>query len=301
MSNIPFYYTYENVINSSFVPSEIHTSDNITSRYFNNYLFQRAISVFDFEIPSYWNKEYFLYILFWCGYIGIIKGQQYGDWIPQQADLVGHDIYYQPTNLLITNPYAPELSARSSDAYKIGRDCEIIKIQPNFHSIADIITLYSDMLALSVSGMTMNLLNSKLAYIFGTDKQSIAQSFKKMYDKIQSGEPAVVVSKDLFNKDTGELNVTMFQQTADVYNMSDRLADFRKILNMFDTEIGIPSVNYEKKERMIVDEVNANNIETESLSDIWLETLQDSIARTNELTGLDLKVSKRYGGEANVY
>lgn len=301
MSNIPYYYAYENVIDSSFVPSEVHTRDNITSRYFNNYLFQRAISVFDFQIPEYWNKEYFLYVLFWNGYLGVIKGQQYGDWIPQMVSLYGHDIYYQPTNLIVTNPYAPELSNTDYDKYKIGRNCEIIKIQPNFHSIADIIGLYADMLALSLEGISMNLINSKLAYIFGTDKKSVAESFKKMFDMIQSGTPAVVVSKELFNKETGDLNVTMFQQNPDVYNMSDRLADFRKVLNMFDTEIGIPSVNYEKKERMLVDEINANNVETESLSDIWLETLQDSIEKVNALTGLQLQVSKRYGGEANVY
>ena len=286
MSNIPYYYTYENVIDSSIVPSEVHTRDNIIFRYFNNYLFQRAISVFDFQLPEY---------------LGIIKGEQYGDWIPQMVSLYGHDIYYQPTNLIVTNPYAPELSNTDYNRYKIGRNCEIIKIQPNFHSIADIIGLYSDMLALSLEGISMNLINSKLAYIFGTDKKSVAEAFKKMYDMIQSGTPAVVVSKELFNKETGELNVTMFQQNPDVYNMSDRLADFRKVLNMFDTEIGIPSVNYEKKERLLVDEINANNVETESLSDIWLETLQDSIEKVNALTGLQLQVSKRYGGEANVY
>ena len=53
MSNIPYYYTYENVIDSSIVPSEVHTRDNIIFRYFNNYLFQRAISVFDFQLPEY--------------------------------------------------------------------------------------------------------------------------------------------------------------------------------------------------------------------------------------------------------
>ena len=83
--------------------------------------------------------------------------------------------------------------------------------------------------------------------------------------------------------------------------MGDRLADFRKILNMFDTEVGIPSVNYEKKERMVVDEVNANNVETESLSDIWLETLTDSINKVNDLTGLSLNVTKRYGGINNEF
>lgn len=299
-NGVPYFYDYINTVVSSFTPNTIHTSDNLTSKYFNNYLFQRILSIFDFDIPEYWNKEYFLYVLFYAGYIGIIEGQQYGDWIPQLCDLYGHDVYYQPTNLIITNPYAQELSFSDVDHYKIGRNCEIIKVQPNFHSIWDIVSLYSDILAECITGISTNLFNSKFAYIFGTDSKASAEALKKMYDKVQSGEPAVFIDKKLFDED-GKLHVEMFTQAEDPYNMGDRLADFRKVLNLFDTEIGIPSVNYEKKERMIVDEVNANNIETESLSDIWLETLTDSINRVNALTGLDLKVTKRYGGVANEF
>lgn len=298
----PYYYDYINTTVSKFTPNVLHTSDNLTSKYFENYLFQRVLSVFDFDIPEYWDKDYFLYCLFFYGYIGVIPGGKYGDWIPQACGLTGRDLYYRPTHLLIANPYAQELNSDGDrDRYKIGKNCEIIKVQPNWHSVYDIVSLYSDMLAESLTGMAFNLVNSKLAYIFATTKKSIAESFKKMYDQIQSGRPAVVVDKALFDEKTGELSVQMFQPSGDVYNMTDRLADFRKILNMFDTEIGIKSVNYEKKERMVVDEVNANNIETESLSDIWLETLREGVDNVNALTGLQLQVSKRYGGDTDVY
>lgn len=296
MSNIPVMYDYINTKNSQFIPSTIHTTDNVTSLYFNNYLFQRILAVFDFDIPDYWDKDYFLYVLFFEGYIGIIPGGVYGEWVPQLCTLTGHDIYYRPTNIIITNPYAKELNNKN---YKIGENAGIIKVQPNYHSIWDIVSLYSDMLAESLAGISSNLINSKFAYIFGAKNKATAESLKKMYDKIASGEPAVFLDKKLFD-DNGNLSVQLFQQ-ADVYNMGDRLADFRKILNMFDTEVGIPSVNYEKKERMVVDEVNANNVETESLSDIWLETLTDSINDVNSLTGLNLKVTKRYGGVNNEY
>lgn len=296
----PIYYDYINTTVSTFTPSTLHTSDNITSRYFQNYLFQRILAVFDFDLPSYWSKDYFLYCLFFYGYIGIIEGGKYGDWIPQVCDLYGYDLYYRPTNLLITNPYAPDLDSTTDDRYKIGKNCELIKVQPNFHSPIDIVSLYADILAECMTGISTNLFNSKFAYIFGTDSKAGAEALKKMYDKVQSGQPAVFMDKNLFDPETGKLNVQMFEQT-DPYNMGDRLTDFRKVLNMFDTEIGIPSTNYEKKERMLVDEVNANNVETESLSDIWLETMTDCINNVNSLTGLTLNVSKRYGGINNVY
>lgn len=296
MSNIPVMYDYINTKNSQFIPSTIHTTDNVTSLYFNNYLFQRILAVFDFDIPKYWDKDYFLYVLFFEGFIGIVPGGVYGEWVPQLCTLKGHDIYYRPTNIIVDNPYAKELNNKN---YKIGENAGLIKVQPNYHSVWDIVSLYSDMLAESLAGISSNLINSKFAYIFGAKNKATAEALKKMYDKIAAGEPAVFLDKKLFD-DNGNLTVQLFQQE-DVYNMGDRLADFRKILNMFDTEIGIPSVNYEKKERMIVDEVNANNVETESLSDIWLETLTDSINDVNSLTGLNLKVTKRYGGVNNEY
>lgn len=295
-NNIPVLYDYINTKNSQFIPSTVHTSDNVTSLYFMNYLFQRVLAVFDFDLPEYWDKNYFLYVLFFEGYIGIVKGGVYGDWIPQLCTLYGHDIYLRPTELIVNNPYAAELQNKR---FKIGSDAEIIKVQPNYHSIYDIVSLYSDMLSESLSGISTNLTNSKFAYIFGAKNKASAEALKKMYDQVTAGNPAVFMDKKLFD-DNGNLNVQLFQQ-ADVYNMGDRLADFRKILNMFDTEIGIPSVNYEKKERMVVDEVNANNVETESLSDIWLETLSGSIEKVNKLTGLELKVTKRYGGINNEY
>lgn len=295
MSNIPYLYDYINTANSRFTPSTIHTTDNVTSLYFKNYLFQRVLSVFDFDLPKYWDKAYFLYTLFFEGFIGIIKGELYGDWVPQICTLQGHDIYYRPTHIIIDNPYGRELNG----TYKLGESAELIKVQPNYHSTWDIVSLYGDMLAESLSGISSNLINSKFAYIFGAKNKASAEALKKMYDRIASGEPSVFVDKKLYD-DNGNLNVQLFQQS-DVYNMGDRLADFRKILNMFDTEVGIPSVNYEKKERMVVDEVNANNVETESLSDIWLETLTDSINKVNDFTGLTLAVTKRYGGVNNEF
>lgn len=295
MSNIPYLYDYINTANSRFTPSTVHTIDNVTSLYFKNYLFQRVLAVFDFDLPKYWDKAYFLYTLFFEGFIGIIKGKLYGDWVPQICTLQGHDIYYRPTHIIIDNPYGRELNG----TYKLGESAELIKVQPNYHSTWDIVSLYGDMLAESLSGISSNLINSKFAYIFGAKNKASAEAIKKMYDQIMAGNPAVFVDKKLFDEN-GNLNVQLFQQS-DVYNMGDRLADFRKILNMFDTEVGIPSVNYEKKERMVVDEVNANNVETESLSDIWLETLTDSINKVNEFTGLTLAVTKRYGGVNNEF
>ena len=46
---------------------------------------------------------------------------------------------------------------------------------------------------------------------------------------------------------------------------------------------------------MIVDEVNANNIETYSKAELWLEELQDGCRKAREMfPGLELDVTWRY-------
>ena len=68
----------------------------------------------------------------------------------------------------------------------------------------------------------------------------------------------------------------------------------RKIESMFDTDIGIPNANTDKRERLVTDEVNANNVETASKCALWLEQLQESVKKTNDMFGLDVSVDWRF-------
>ena len=53
--------------------------------------------------------------------------------------------------------------------------------------------------------------------------------------------------------------------------------------NDFDSCIGIPNGNINKKERMVVDEANMNNFETKALCYIWLDTLKKDIEKSNSM------------------
>ena len=75
--------------------------------------------------------------------------------------------------------------------------------------------------------------------------------------------------------------------------ISDLLSDLRKIEAMFATEVGIPNANTDKKERLITDEVNANNFETRSKCELWLEELKKGCEEANNMFGLDLSVDWR--------
>ena len=63
-------------------------------------------------------------------------------------------------------------------------------------------------------------------------------------------------------------------------------SDMRKIEAMFDSAVGIPNANTDKRERLVTDEVNANNVSTYSLLSMWIENLQESCKRIHSLFGI---------------
>ena len=66
-------------------------------------------------------------------------------------------------------------------------------------------------------------------------------------------------------------------------------------MSEFDSFVGIPSnPNSTKKERQIVDEVNANNIETDTIIDLCVKTLNDGFDRVNAMFKLSCKAEKKY-------
>ena len=288
INGAPYYYNYINAETSQVTPSTVHVKDSGLCRYFTKYLLQKAMSVFEWDLPETWNKDYFLYVLYCWGYVAVVNTDKFGV-IPQGCGLKGYDVFYAPTHAVIANPLLSGILEP-----RIGTQCELLKLQPDFSGILDLVGHYAEQMALASQSVSVNLLNSKLSYVFTAKTKALAESLKKMYDQIASGEPAVVIDSRLKNAADGEETWKAFEQNVGGnYIVTDLLADLRKIEAMFDTEIGIPNANTDKRERLIQDEVNANNIETYSKCALWLENLQDACKRVNDMFGLSIAVRWR--------
>lgn len=288
INGAPYYYNYINAETSQVTPSTVHVKDSGLCRYFTKYLLQKAMSVFEWDLPGTWNKDYFLYVLYCWGYVAVVNTDKFGV-IPQGCGLKGYDVFYAPTHAVIANPLLSGILEP-----RIGTQCELLKLQPDFSGILDLVGHYAEQMALASQSVSVNLLNSKLSYVFTAKTKALAESLKKMYDQIASGEPAVVIDSRLKNAADGEETWKSFEQNVGGnYIVTNLLADLRKIEAMFDTEIGIPNANTDKRERLIQDEVNANNIETYSKCAMWLENLQDACKRVNDMFGLSISVRWR--------
>lgn len=287
MNNLPFYYDYKNEMTSMLSPNTVHCRNTALSRYFEKYLLQKAMSVFEWKMPETWAKNYILYVLYCWGAVAVVNTNKYGV-VALDCGLTGYDVFYQPTHAIITNP-----KIDSTLRPRIGLQCTVLRLQPNYSGIMDIVSYYADMLALCAESVGMNLVNSKLSYLFGVTSKQSAETMKKAVDKLLGGDPAVFVDKDLLTED-GRTTWQMYNQNVGQNYIVDKvLTDMRKIEQMFATDIGIPNANTDKRERLITDEVNSNNFETQSRCDMWLEELKKSCAQAKDMFGIDLSVDWR--------
>lgn len=274
---IPVNYDWKNIFASEYSPSTIHSQDSQLTAFFRKYLFQKAISVFHWELPTNWDKAYTLAGLYMRGYISVIETDKYGI-IPQWCELQGYNVFYQPTNAVIANPLL-----RGATRPIIGKQCALIKLTPFYSGIWDIISYYANLLAQASQSLQMNLINSRWAYVFAAQNKTQAESFKKMFDEIQAGNPAAFIDKQLFNDDGSPAWLNFINNLRANYIASDILQNLKQIEASFDTEIGIPNVQTEKKERLITDEVTSNNVETASKCELWLEEINRGIDQVNEV------------------
>lgn len=270
--NLPYKYELMNKLNVAKIPATVHLTDNKAFEFYSKYLLQKAMSVIDVTLPDGWELDYFLTVLFSNGFISIIDTEEFGV-IPQLCTLSGYNIFYEPKAVKVANPLLPNIQ----EPLDIGTEAALIKLMPDFSGVLDIVSKYAAQLALCDETAEMNLINSQLSYVFAAKDKAASASFKEMYDRIHSGEPAVAVGKALFDDQGKPLWNTFTQSLASNFIAPDVISLKKKLEAEFDTIVGIPNANTDKRERLITDEVNANNVDTYCRAALWLDTIQRGV------------------------
>ena len=288
MADIPYYYDYQNTIASTGQPANVHTLNTEYGRFYQRYLLKKAMSVFKWTVPEWWSLSYFQYVLYCWGYVAIFEAEPFGV-VPQQCGLRGRNLFYEPTTAIITNPVLAAYTERT-----IGKDCVLMRLQNDWCGVMDLCGHFAEEMALASSSIETNLWNTRIATMFFAENDADAQAFKKLFDKISSGEPGIVVRKNL-RDENGKLKYEIFNRDVKAsYIVSDLLSDLRKIEAEFDTKVGIPNANTDKRERLITDEVNSNNVETEILAAGWMDNIQRAIRDVNDMFDVNIKCEWRY-------
>lgn len=295
MEYMPFNYEQLNVIAGTYTPNYVKPCDNKSYMYWERSLFQRALSVIRIDgLPDDWDENVRNF-LFWClfriGFVACFNSAKYGVAF-QPCTLKGYDFYYQFTEAIVTNPTFKR-------TFTIHKDCEILKIAPDYMGIWDIISRYAERLSALDPAIEMSIENSKYSNVWGARNKAGAKFLEKMVDKIQRGEPSVIFDTSLLipidkvTKDDIVVNLSQ-KDIKNTYLGTQLLQDFATILNEFDTEIGIPTLPYQKKERMVTDEAESKQEDATSRSKIWVDTLNGCFKAINPLLGTNMVAVHNY-------
>ena len=269
-------------------PKDVDGVANTSSLYYRNKLFRLFLQRYEIgNMPKTWEFDYFNEHLFLDGVIGVTDTS--AGILALKCGLTGIGIFEQPTEAIIANPVLGNFRRT------IGEDCEIIKLQYDYKGVGWILDRYSALLAMCDSGIAVNLMNTKVPYIFGATSKAQSETYKALYDDVSQGKPAVFTS----NNTVGNLKENMFVMPAKQNFIADDVQLLkRKIVNEFLTDIGINNTNLDKRERLTDDEVNANNDEVLANISHWYDNISDGIKRVNKRYNLNLECNIReYGRE----
>ncbi len=270
---------FQDLISNFFArkPKDVDGVANTSALFYREKLLKLILSRFEFKIPDTWEMDYFLWHLFIDGHIGVMDTE--AGILALKCAPTGIGIFDNPTEIIVANPILGNFNRT------IGEDCEVIKIQYDWHGVNWILDRYSTLLAMCDSSIAVNLMNTKVSYVFGATSKAQAETFKLLYDKVSMGEPAVFTTSE----HSGILKENMFVMPAKQNFIADDVQLLkRKIINEFLTDIGINNTNLDKRERLTDDEVNANNDEVLANIEHWYNNIMEGIERVNKLYDLGL-------------
>lgn len=264
-----------------------------SSQSFNFYvraLFRKAMSIYEFEnIPEEWDLDYMISVLLAQGFVTITDTAL--GVIPLRCGVSGINVYNHPTRVIIANPVLGNLERT------IDEDCVLVKMSYDYRGIMDIVYRYATMLSECDSSLSVNLMNSKVAFIGLVESKAQANSMKLMYDKISAGEPAVFVKGSQINADQ-----ILYNHVKENFVADDIQLLKRKLMSEFLTEIGVNNANTDKRERLTDNEVEANDSEIQLNAGYWLDNITEGFNKANKMYNLNIvvKLKNTFNTEAHI-
>ena len=212
-----------------------------------------------------------------------------------------NDVYFVPSFGGYSNPVLG-----SESRLKDMKDCAIIwasdtdkmnytNITPvawtSFQSgtIYKTICRYASLLANLDSSMASAITFARAIALCQADDDNTAQGFKTAIDRIREGDPSVTVKNDKLKFD----NLKSLNINPDFNSLPNFQALRDYLISCFLREIGISAlVSQEKKERLITDELEADDPICSHNIDIFYSSIKEGVAKINQLYNRDIKVVK---------
>lgn len=226
-------------------------------------------------IDSYKIEEY----LYNCGQVAFFKDESKGGFLCLPCTMNGDlNVYGQPLAFQATGiNYSKYL--KSDDMVWIRTNDDLY---PNRLQVLHYTSWLDDI----ERTMRRNLQQLRQPYIVACDKDN-ELSMKNFMTQIENGENAIFYSGDRGYRGETPVFVTNFGVKNELESLQRHKDDIMYELLTF---LGINNANTSKKERMIVDEVNVNNIHILMNLDVEYKNRQQACEEINKKFGLNIEV-----------
>lgn len=197
-----------------------------------------------------------------------------------RATLGGHDLYYRPQFVTLSNSRANELNG-ANRKYIIGSNCELLRFSPDYHGYFDTIRHYAETLSKASSVLNTNLVGNRLVWAAAAKGSNSAETMKAMLQEMEREDPLVVLNTALFDdrdKEYGDGKPWQFlsQNLKATFIAPDAQETLEKIWLSALRALGIPTP-YEKAEHAIGSENDMLSGVSGTLMDCVVDTLEESI------------------------
>lgn len=285
MNNIPFTYIDQMCMSGfQLEPREVRGQFTTATDYYKWILYNKIYSCYKFSLPKHWSLRWFRWWLFQYGSIAVAYSKEFG-WICQPYSITDLDYQYQPLKILIYNALIEEKIECT-----VGVDCNIITCFDNYCGFEPIVRRYAELLAQTEKDVNINLMNSNVNSFFEAESNKEATEIKTAYEEATSGKPFTIIKKNLI----GQEKKSLFPDVKKNFIATDLMELRRAIISAFLTEIGIPNVSVQKKERLTQGEYQENNDETKAIATVVYENIKEGFDVMNGIADLGLAVEYRY-------
>ena len=200
--------------------------------------------------------------------------------------LSGVSPYGQPTEYTIANPVI-----QSSTGYSVGVDCAPVYATRERRAAPEYIKRVIDTYAARLDKIDVSIdraiINTRQVRVFTADTPQAYKNIETLIATEQNADKsATVVQSDIL------ANVQAhFPQIKNQYVLDMLLRDKRAILADFMAQFGIDALPYEKKERMLTDEIDGNGDEVVICRNGFCGWIDEQLQTVNDMFGTNMRCS----------
>ena len=260
-------------------------SNNITFSYYYYKLMLIVNNLFEWEgLPNNMESRWIENYLFSDGQCVFFKDPVMGFMVAGIAQDGGVNCYNDPTTL---TPVAVNYVYSGNEPLTNGENCFLIRNNALRLPEFAVVRYYAFKLSNIDRAIDVNIEANKTPIIVKcSDRQRL--SLKQAINQRKDNEPVI------WTDDKSDINgmvETMALNQPMVFK--DLQVQKHMIINEFFTDIGVNNANMDKRERMVANEVEANNEQVKACEDVLLRSREEACKQINRIFGLNISVKRR--------